>query len=54
MVLRVNMQRTGFGTHQIGRSESAQLKDCDVAEIIAYTNLLSAADEAKVGGYLAG
>ncbi|MEI6606470.1 MAG: DUF6288 domain-containing protein [Verrucomicrobiota bacterium] len=39
--------------YQIGKNETLGTMDFDVAEIIGYTNALSAADEALVGGYLA-
>ena len=39
--------------NQIGRNETLGTMDFDVAEIIGYTNTLSAGDEALVGGYLA-
>lgn len=38
---------------QIGRTENESGMDWDVAEIIGYSNALSATDEALVGGYLA-
>jgi len=39
--------------YQIGKNETLGTMDFDVAEIIGYTNSLSASDEALVGGYLA-
>ena len=39
--------------YQIGKNETLGTMDFDVAEIIGYSNALSASDEALVGGYLA-
>jgi hypothetical protein len=39
--------------YQIGKNESLGTMDFDVAEIIGYSNPLTAGDEALVGGYLA-
>ena len=39
--------------YQIGKNETLGTMDFDVAEIIGYNTTLSAADEAKVGSYLA-
>ncbi|MCX6880057.1 MAG: DUF6288 domain-containing protein [Verrucomicrobia bacterium] len=40
--------------YQIGKNETLGTMDFDVAEIIGYDAALSAEDETKVGGYLAG
>ena len=39
--------------YHIGKNETLGTMDFDVAEILGYTNSLSASDEALVGGYLA-
>jgi autotransporter-associated beta strand protein len=53
MVLKIDMRNvdTGDRQHYVGRSGHSQ-SSIDILEILAYTNELSAADEAEVGGYL--
>ena len=57
MLLKITVQdaspAVGNVTYQIGQNDSLGSCEMDVAEIIAYDSTLSAANEAKVGSYLA-
>jgi len=54
MVLKITVQGTVPDSYyQIGQNDNLGSSEWDLAEIIGYTNTLSAADEALVGSYLA-